>query len=96
LKLTKIILAIDAQFKKKKVLVYPSNIATLLLMLKHRPYSVAIRFKDMSSYYDHVYKIEELNHKGGREVKCMFLGVVHHLAYDNIEDSLKTACIPLI
>jgi hypothetical protein len=49
----------------KKVLVYPSNIATLFLMLKHRPYSAAIRFKGMSSYYDHVYKIEELNYKEG-------------------------------
>jgi hypothetical protein len=67
-------------FKKKKVLVYPSNIATLFLMLKHMPYSVAIRFKGMSSYYDHVYKIVR---KGGREVLCMFLEVVH-LAYDII------------
>jgi hypothetical protein len=50
---------------KKKVLVYPSNIATLFLMLKHRPYSVAIIFKGISSYYDHVYKIEELNCKEG-------------------------------
>jgi hypothetical protein len=65
----------------KKVLVYPSNIATLFLMFKHyyMPYSVAIKFKGMSSYYDHVYKIEELNY--GREVLCMFLVVVH-LAYD--------------
>jgi hypothetical protein len=54
-------------------------------MLKHRPYSVAITFKGMSSYYDHVYIIEESNYirKGGREVLCMFLEVVH-LAYDNI------------
>jgi hypothetical protein len=49
--------------KKKKVLVYPSNIAMLFLMLKYRTYSVVIRFKGMSSYYDHVYKIEELNYK---------------------------------
>jgi hypothetical protein len=52
-------------FLNKKVLVYPSNIATLFLMLKHRTYSVAIRFKGMSSYYDHVYKIGELNYKEG-------------------------------
>jgi hypothetical protein len=50
---------------KKIVLVHPSNIAPLFLMLKHRPYSVAIRFKGMSSYYDHVYKIEELNYREG-------------------------------
>jgi hypothetical protein len=70
-------------YLKSLGILYPSNIATLFLMLKHRPYSVAIRFKGMSSYYDHVYKIEELNYirKSGREVLCMFLGVVH-LAYD--------------
>jgi hypothetical protein len=39
------------------------NITTLFLMLKHRPYSVAIRFNGMLSYYDHVYKIEKLNNK---------------------------------
>jgi hypothetical protein len=31
----------------------------------YRLCSVTIRFKGMSSYYDHVYKIEELNYKEG-------------------------------
>jgi hypothetical protein len=51
--------------QKKKFFAYASNIAILFLILKHMPYSVAIRFKSISSYYDHVYKIEELNYKEG-------------------------------
>jgi hypothetical protein len=52
-------------------------------MLKHKPYSVAITFKGMSSdYHGHVYKIEELNYKKGWW--CMFLEVVH-LGYDIIQ-----------
>jgi hypothetical protein len=53
------------KFKKQSLGIYPSNIATLFLMLKHRPYSVVIRLKGMSSYNDHVYKIKELNYKEG-------------------------------
>jgi hypothetical protein len=49
-------------------------------MLKHRPYSVAIRFKGMSSYYDHVFKIKELNYKEGWK-----RGVMHVFgSYNNI------------
>jgi hypothetical protein len=59
---TSTIIPYNLFLKLKKSL---QNIATLFLMLKHRPYSVAIRFKGMSSYYDHVYKIEELNYKQG-------------------------------
>jgi hypothetical protein len=78
-----------------KSLCIPFKYYNFFLTLKHRPYSVAIRFKGMSRHYM-IMSIKlknEIIRKGGyREVLCMFLGVVHLDRY-YIKDSYKTVSL---